>query len=147
MARQPTTSPGDFTGREKAKLAKENQTEQDEAAQSMALATARQTRDLDEVVDLTKKTSPPPQGRRETPPKQDEVVDMTSTKPKSAPAPRTTPTFVERDSVLVRARFDLEAVTIGNKPNPMDFEAGRRYRVTGPVAAHLSERDLVDVLD
>lgn len=146
------TSPGDFTGRQKARLQKEAAERQAEEAQRLTMITADQERaKSDEVVDYTnvKKTrlKPTGPGTQQDPEPvdlsgeaKDEVIDTSRGEVAVAE-----PVKVERTAVLVRARYDLEQVTIGHG-NHYNFEAGRRYRIPEDAAIQLSERELVDVL-
>ena len=146
------TSPGDFTGRQKARLQKEAAERQAEEAQRLTMITADQERaKSDEVVDYTnvEKTRLKPTGpgtQKDPEPvdlsgeAKDEVIDTSRGEVAVAE-----PVKVERTAVLVRARYDLEQVTIGHG-NHYNFEAGRRYRIPEDAAIHLSERELVDVL-
>ena len=146
------TSPGDFTGRQKARLQKEAAEQQAEEAQRLTMITADQERaKSDEVVDYTnvEKTRLKPTGpgtQKDPEPvdlsgeAKDEVIDTSRGEVAVAE-----PVKVERTAVLVRARYDLEQVTIGHG-NHYNFEAGRRYRIPEDAAIQLSEREMVDVL-
>jgi hypothetical protein len=154
-------SPGDFTGKEKARLAAENAEEQQRRAAEMSMITAAaETNKTREVVDYTQpKQAPPPEDTgpidltEATEPSGDDdidaIVDATREDAPEAPVQReVTPVVqhrVERTSVLVRARYDMPAVTVGHGTN-YDFEEGRQYRVPPNVANHLNERALVDIL-
>ena len=163
-------SPGDYTGRQKAKLQQEAQERQEQEASRLTMITAEESKaKSNEVIDYTNKkkvrkqetgpgtkVDPEPvdlseggdhrEARGEltsatTPePVLDEVID-TSQEPRRSRA-----TVVEKTSVLVRARYDLPEVTIGHG-NHYDFEAGRRYRISQDAAIQLSERDLIDILE
>lgn len=163
-------SPGDYTGRQKAKLQKEAQERQEEEAQRLTMITAQEGRSKsNEVIDYTQKREkvrkePTGPGTQVDP----EPVDLseggdhrearedltTATAPEpvldevidTSQEPRPRPTMVEKRSVLVRARYDLPQVTIGHG-NHYDFEAGRRYKISQDAAIQLSERDLIDILE
>jgi hypothetical protein len=152
-------SPGDFTGKKKEKLAKANAKEQAERAKEVSMVTAAEDeRKSNEVVDYTKEKPTQPkqtgpvdltaEGQDSGEASLDEVVAQTREEGGEDPAPVavSTATRVEKSKVRVRARFDLEQVTIG-KGNHYDFEAGRQYLLPPNAAEHLAERDLVDVLD
>lgn len=164
---------GDFTGRKKQELAAKYAEEQERRASEMAMASASAEKTKSrEVVDYTqpKAASPPPDtgpvdltedtsddptidaivaATREdegdddgpTPEELDAAQEATARQQVQA----VDPTQVQKTSVLIRARYDLEQVTIGHG-NHYDFEEGRKYRVPPNVANHLSERGLVDVL-
>jgi len=159
-----TAGAGDFTGRQKQKLAEQHAQEQQQRATEVALATAAEDRKKQaEIVDYTQPAPPPP-------PEDTGPVDLTvtpddesdptiesivaSTKQQAKPADveervetsGEQPVEVERPSRRVRARFDLNKVTVG-RGTFYDFEAGRKYIVPPHVAQHLAERELVDVLD
>lgn len=165
-------SPGDYTGRQKAKLQKEAQERQEEEAQRLTMITAQESRSKsNEVIDYTQKrekvrmeptgpgtqVDPEPVDLSEGGDHREAREDLTTA---TAPEPvldeviDTTetagvtrrPTMVEKRSVLVRARYDLPQVTIGHG-NHYDFEAGRRYRISQDAAIQLSERELVDILE
>lgn len=165
-------SPGDYTGRQKAKLQKEAQERQEEEAQRLTMITAQESRSKsNEVIDYTQKrekvrkeptgpgtqVDPEPVDLSEGGDHREAREDLTTA---TAPEPvldeviDTTetagvtrrPTMVEKRSVLVRARYDLPQVTIGHG-NHYDFEAGRRYKISPDAAIQLSERDLIDILE
>ena len=166
-------SPGDFTGKQKARLQKEVAEKQQEEAKRLSMITAEENQaKSNEVIDYTnqKKTrlKPTGPGTQQDPdpvdyseggdqrdlttatggaqdPAPEPVTDevIDTTREPEAVAPQ--PVTVQPTSVLVRARYDLPQVTIGHG-NHYDFEAGRRYRIPYDAAVQLSERDLVDVL-
>ena len=151
-----TTGPGDFTGMKKARLQAEVEEQQTREAERLAMATASAQRSSsNEIVDYTKprpKVRKEPTGpgvKREAP-----VKDLTGDAGKVGAVTDVLvqdeedeePVYVRPTSVLIRARYDLENVTIGHG-TLYNFEAGRRYRVPWNVAEHLGERDLVDVLE
>lgn len=162
-------NPGDFTGHQKAKLAQQHAEEQQKRAGEMAMITAEQSRKGSrEVIDYTNVKQPAPapdpgpvdytEGAAapedDSDPTIDAIVAQTHDDddphempqaPRPAAAQPVQPTIVKRDSVLIRARYDLENVTIG-QGNHYNFEAETRYRVPANVAEHLAERSLVDIL-
>lgn len=162
------SSPGDFTGKQKEALAKQHAEEQQKRAGEMAMVTAAQEVQKNrEVVDYTKAkpepappagpvdlTVPPEEREGDEDPIIAEILAEQGDQAPSSPLPFRHPsaqpvapsaTTVEREAVLVRARYDLEQVTIGHG-NTYDFEEGRQYKVPPNVANHLAERALVDVL-
>lgn len=164
------TSPGDFTGKQKAKLQKEAEERQQEEASRLSMITAQEQKTKsNEVIDYTQKREKV--RKQETGPgtqADPEPVDLseggdhrevlTTATGSSSPEPvkdevidtsrgdAVQPVVVEKRSVLVRARYDLPQVTIGHG-NHYDFEAGRRYRISQDAAIQLSERDLIDILE
>ena len=166
-------SPGDFTGKQKARLQKEAAERQQEEASRLSMITVQENQaKSNEVIDYTKKEKvrqqPTGPGTQVDP----EPVDMTEdgdhrqpredlttatgggvTEPVTDEVIDTTrepevvaqPVIAQPESVMIRARYDLPQVTIGHG-NHYDFEAGRRYRVPYNAAQHLAERDLVDIL-
>lgn len=162
------TSPGDFTGRQKNKLAKEAQLQQAEAAKTVSMVTAAEEKAKSaEVVDYTKEKQPAPV---DTGPvdltvtnaddDDETIAKIVASTDDEAPAAGTVgeptdltaepqipvePVRVEKQKVLIRSKYDLPQVTIG-KGTFYDFEEGRQYYVPPNVARHLNERDYVDVL-
>lgn len=162
-------SAGDFTGKQKAKLAKEAQLQQAEAAKTVSMVTAAEEKAKNaEVVDYTKEKPAPPVDTGpvdltmtdaddddetiakivastddDTPAAGTvgEATDLTEEKP----PPPVEPVRVEKQKVLIRAKYDLSQVTVG-RGTFYDFEEGRQYYVPPHVAQHLGERDYVDVL-
>ena len=162
-------SPGDFTGNRKAKLAKEAQLQQAEAARTVSMVTAAEEKAKNaEVVDYTKEKPAPvkdtgPVDLTVTNADDDdetiakivastddespaagtvgEATDLTAEKPQIP----VEPVRVEKQKVLIRSKYDLSQVTVG-KGTFYDFEEGRQYYVPPNVARHLNERDYVDVL-
>lgn len=164
-----TAGAGDFTGRQKQKLAEKHAQEQQQRATEVALATAAEDRKKQaEIVDYTQPAdTPPPEdtGPVDYTVTPDDESDPTiesivaSTKQQVEPADveervapeqerpvQERPVEVARPSQRIRARFDLNKVTVG-RGTFYDFEAGRKYIVPPHVAQHLAERELVDVLD
>lgn len=162
-------SPGDFTGIQKERLAKQHAEEQQKRAGEMAMVTAAQDQKKSrEVVDYTKpKPAPAPDpgpvdyvegNQDEEGGESDPVIDaIVASARESGDEPEPTapaspnaaqpvaPVRVEKTATLIRARYDLPQVTIGHG-NTYDFEEGRQYRVPPNVANHLAERELVDIL-
>ncbi|MCA1781846.1 MAG: hypothetical protein ABR616_10920 [Dermatophilaceae bacterium] len=163
-------SPGDFTGKQKARLQKEAQEKQAKESNRLSMITAEDnSAKSNEVIDYTnvKKTvkqptgpgtqvDPEPVDLSEGGDQRGEVTTATSGDKAPEPVtdevidtarsrPQRDPIHLDPESVLVRARYDLPQVTIGHG-NHYDFEAGRRYKIPYDAAIQLSERDLVDVL-
>lgn len=160
-------SPGDFTGNRKKKLAKEAQLQQAEASKTMSMVSAAEEKAKNaEVVDYTKEKVAAPVdtgpvdltvteddddptiakfvAENDDAPESGTVggpTDLTA-EPVKAPAPVQ---VIEKQKVLIRAKYDMSQVTIG-KGTFYDFEEGRQYYVPPHVAQHLDERDYVDVL-
>lgn len=151
-------SPGNYTGKMKEKLQKEAQQEQERRAAEVSMITAQEKQVKDDtVVDYTEAQK----GRKKKAVKEAVVeeppTDQTSAEDESPSSPEVQqnpgvqevepvePIQVSKTKVKVRARANLENVTIG-AGTMFDFEAGRQYLVTPNVAQHLAERELVDVL-
>lgn len=164
-------SAGDYTGKQKARLMQEAQQQQVEQAQRVAMATVVAEREATtEVVDYTaEEEAPVPdtgpvdltvQPADEEP---DETIEQLVSRVGGAPSPDAVagpvdlveetetssppepPVIVEKTKTLIRARYDLDNVTVGRGTN-YSFEEGRQYYVPPHVAEHLAERDYVDVL-
>lgn len=165
-------NPGDFTGNQKVKLQAEAQKQKQEQERELTMITAQEaTKKSTEIVDYSKKkqaavvdtgpvdlTITPDDGddetinkivastRSEQPPAGDIVETTDLTAEQSRTPDLAAPVQVGRTSVKVRARYDMDKVTVG-KGTFYDFEEGRQYLVPPHVAEHLSELERVDILN
>ena len=108
--------PTDATGRQREKLQADFAEQQQEAAATMAMATAQKAIALDtEIIDAT------------TPKTAEVVVDA--------------PTVVSAadDTVVIRVVEDIENMTFG-AGNFFSFKAGQKYTVDRGLARHLEEK-------
>jgi hypothetical protein len=108
--------PTDATGRQREKLQAEYVEQQQEAASTMALATAQKAVALEtEVIDAT------------VPNRATIIVDE--------------PTIVAKgdDTVTIRVVEDIEHMTFG-AGNFFSFKAGQKYQVNKDLARHLDEK-------
>ena len=149
--------PGDFTGRKKAELLKQQADEQKQAAAKLTTtAPVAEDRSKREVVDYaTEKPAPPPEGPKDLTVDQEEdpviariVAGTAEPAPGVVGAPQDvvqTVDPVKPQKVLVRAKYDLKQVTVG-RGTFYDFEEGQRYYVPPNAAEHLERKNLVDVL-
>lgn len=157
MATRQKANRGDISGRAKQKLLEEHAEERKEAEKRMATAEKVRAVEDQQVLDLTKKipavVEEPEFEVLDGSPEDDEDVDETiaalagrdaAAETASVSSPATT--TVVKETCKVRARYDLEQVTIG-AGTFYDFEEGRKYIVPYNVAFHLAERELVDILD
>lgn len=121
MARQ-TQRAGDYTGVQKAALAKEFAEEQAAVAEKMGLATATKAVEDQEPVDLVPNAEPVVEAFTG----EIEVRDVD----------------LGEEIVTFRVNEDLDKVTIG-QGNTYDFEEGRKYRGPRRVRDHLEEKGLI----
>jgi hypothetical protein len=121
-------SPLDFTGREKARLAKIHEAEQRKAAAEMALMTAQAEEVKAGVTDYTDLYPP----RTEVTWIEDEETKQIK------------PVEVEVNEPVkkMRVNTDLEQVTIGHG-REFTFEQGQYYKVPAYVYDHLDEKGFV----
>lgn len=108
--------PTDATGRQREKLQAEFAEQQQEAAATMAMATAQKAVALEtEIIDATK-------------PKQAEIIVDEATVVSAAD-----------DTVVIRVVENIENMTFG-AGNYFSFEAGKKYTVDRSLAKHLEEK-------
>ena len=107
----------DFTGRQREELAKAALEQQQEAATTMAMATAEAAFKVEnEVLDATK-------------PNRIETVVVDEVKSTGASG----------KTVVIRVAEDIDTMTLG-AGNYYSFKAGQKYEVTPEVAAHLEAK-------
>jgi hypothetical protein len=146
----------DFTGSRKKKLQDQHAEELAEREKELALISESRKREKDEgVVDYTVEKKPVPPAQPVDYSEYDDdptiaqiVADAESPAPEllgEAANPSTKPVKLERTVAIIRAREDMNAVTVG-KGTKFDFEAGRQYKVPIHVAEHLAGREVADIL-
>lgn len=143
-------SAGNYTGKQKKKLEAKAREEQTLRANELSMVTAEAEQEKkDAVVDYTKKG-----GVKEVEitteageqhPTDEAGDESTAEQQPASDVEEVAPIEVGKSKIRVRARADLDQVTVG-KGNHYDFEAGRQYFVPPNVARHLGERELVDIL-
>lgn len=134
MAKQ-NARPGDFTGQQKAKLAKEHAEEVARRGDELAMMeAAEQEAAQNRVTDYT-------QGTIEQPVILDDVEDLTAADAELLLSPDDI-TLRESPVRTIRVNADLEKVTIGVGQN-YTFREGEKYRVPAHVADHLEEKGYV----
>lgn len=139
--RNSQARPGDLTGARREQLVKDNAEELRRRENELGLTLQAEAEQRDnEIVDVTN-------GAPVVIPVE-EIVDTTApveTPEPVAPAPAQvieTEVITEQDWEIIQVIEDLEKVTIG-AGNHLDFEVGRKYKVSKNVANHLREKGYV----
>ena len=127
-----TVSPTDFTGRERARLAKEHAEELSARADEISVATALEAeRDRNEVVDL----SDGPQSSKPSIP----VSEVLPENPYLIDEVEVVGPDLSQEYVVVRVNTDLDQMTLGAGQH-WTFKVGKKYKVPAYVARHLEEK-------
>lgn len=153
--------PADFTGARKKKLQDQHERELADREKELAMMSASRKREKDEsVVDYSSdKPVPPPAGpvdyssdNYEDDPtiaqilaESEEMPDPAKVGEAADPSVGAQTIKLEKTTVIIRAREDMNAVTVG-KGTRFDFEAGRKYKVPKHVGEHLVEREVADLV-
>lgn len=134
MAKQ-NARPGDFTGQQKAKLAKEHAEEVARRGDELAMMeAAEQEAAQNRVTDYT-------QGTPDAPIILDSIEDLTQADEELLLDPDSV-ALREQPVRTIRVNADLERVTIG-AGNHYTFREGEKYKVPAFVADHLEEKGYV----
>lgn len=153
--------PADFTGSRKKKLQDKHAQEIADREKDLAMLSASRQREKDDgVVDYASETpAPAPTGPvdytsddYEDDPTIAQILAESEAMPDPAkvgeaadPSVGAQTIKLERTTVIIRAREDMNAVTVG-KGTRYDFEAGRKYKVPKHVGEHLVEREVADLV-
>lgn len=163
MPQQGRPSAGDFTGRQKAQHAKEQQKANEERSAQMSMATAVETEEervgvfdaqtgerLDPQNDVAVVVE---EARPSFLPEREPVLTGQEDPEEVAPViaarkafTQPPPTVVRSSMVTIRVDADIEDMTYGmlnGEPNNYTFKEGLQYRVPVGVAEHLNERGLI----